>query len=227
VDGNLSTTGRSSPLANTRYMRPAEWPPSMHKCARDPALPLAPCCRHLCTNVQRWDPTLPRVPRRVPLCTHVQRRARTQFDRCVHTGPPWSVWPGKSSRAVHKAGQESAENQGSQTLGSLPRCRVRSPAGGAGGKAPAGGAGAAPRSPPPVTSRHLPSPSHRPPIALPSPSHTDPAPRPSDQPVRRTSLSPRAIPPHVCREACASPLPCRGRTARNATSSGRPCARRP
>jgi hypothetical protein len=36
-------------------------------------------------------------------CTCVQRRARTQFDTHVNEGPPWSVWPGASSRMVHKA----------------------------------------------------------------------------------------------------------------------------
>jgi hypothetical protein len=54
---------RLVPLATTSYERLAVWPPTMHKCARDPALPLALCCRPLCTSVQRWDPTLPRAPR--------------------------------------------------------------------------------------------------------------------------------------------------------------------
>jgi hypothetical protein len=36
-------------------------------------------------------------------CTCVQRRARTQLDSHVNEGPPWSVWPGTSSRMVHKA----------------------------------------------------------------------------------------------------------------------------
>jgi hypothetical protein len=123
----------------------------MHKCARDPALPWGPSGRPLCTSVQRLDPALPRVPRRGPGCNLVQRRARTRSYTLVNKGPPWSVWPDNPSREVHKAGQESAEDQGAPPLGSLPRCRVRSPAGGAGGNAPAGGAGAEPRSPPPVT----------------------------------------------------------------------------
>jgi hypothetical protein len=51
----------SSPSTSS-YMRPAPWPPSMHKCARAPALPYGPRSRPLCTLVQRWDPTLPRAP---------------------------------------------------------------------------------------------------------------------------------------------------------------------
>jgi hypothetical protein len=38
------------------------------------------------------------------------------------------VWPDTPSRAVHKAGRESGENRGAPPLGSLPRCRARSPA---------------------------------------------------------------------------------------------------
>jgi hypothetical protein len=85
---------RSFLPANTSYMRPAPWPPTMHKCARAPALPRGPHRRHVCTIVQRRDPTLPRAPHRRPLCTRVQRRARTQFDTHVNERPPWSVWPG-------------------------------------------------------------------------------------------------------------------------------------
>jgi hypothetical protein len=99
-------------------------------------------------------------------------RARSLTNVCTR-GPPWSVWPDTSSREVHKAGQESAENQGAPPLGALPRCRVRSPAGGAGGKAPAGAAGAAPRSPPLATPRHNDPPTQRPPDTT-APRHNDP-----------------------------------------------------
>jgi hypothetical protein len=95
---------RSFPLANTSYERPAPWPPTMHKCARDPALPCGTLRRPLCTRVQRWDPALHSGPRCRPWCTHGQRRARTQLDSRVHPRPPWSVWPGKSSRMVTKPG---------------------------------------------------------------------------------------------------------------------------
>jgi hypothetical protein len=98
-------------------------------------------CSPLCSAGTRRCPARPRCRH---LRTFVQRRARTPSDTRANTRPPWSVWPDKSPRIAHKAGQESAENQGTQTLGSLPRCRVRSPAGGAGGKAPAGAQGQRP-----------------------------------------------------------------------------------
>jgi hypothetical protein len=127
------------PLDNTSYIRPAPWPPTMHKCARDPALPLAPCCRPLCTLVQRWDPALPRVPRRGNLFTFVQRRARTQSYTHVNTRPPWSVWPGTPSRAVHKGRmRDCQERRGAEPLFSWPGCRGRAPLGVQGAKPPPG-----------------------------------------------------------------------------------------
>jgi hypothetical protein len=57
------------------YMRPAPWPHTMHKCARDPALPGGPNGRPLCTSVQRWDPTLPRAP-----------KVSSRVHRCAATG---------------------------------------------------------------------------------------------------------------------------------------------
>jgi hypothetical protein len=51
------------PRASTSHVRPAPRPPSMHKCARAPALPSDPVARLGCTIVQRWDPALPRAPR--------------------------------------------------------------------------------------------------------------------------------------------------------------------
>jgi hypothetical protein len=127
--GRWSTRRRRMfPRDNTSYMRPAGWPPTMHKCARDPALPCGPIGRPLCTRVQRWDPTLPRVPRRGALCTRVQRRARTQFDAHVNLGPPWSVWPGTPSRVVHKARmRDCQERRGGQPLFSWPGCRGQRP----------------------------------------------------------------------------------------------------
>jgi hypothetical protein len=61
--------------SSTSYMRPAPWPHPMHKCAMGPGA--ASCSQYV-----------------VNCAIAVQRRARTQFDKCVHTRPPWSVWPG-------------------------------------------------------------------------------------------------------------------------------------
>jgi hypothetical protein len=96
----LRTVTRSFPRATTSHERPAEWSPTMHRCARAPALPWAPIGligAQACSAGTRRCLVLP--SRRL-VSTRVQRRARTQLDSRVHTGPPWSVWPGKSSRAV-------------------------------------------------------------------------------------------------------------------------------
>jgi hypothetical protein len=113
-------------------------------------------CAHMCSAGTRRCPVLPLRPH---VCTIVQRRARTQSYTPVYTGPPWSVWPGKSSRMVHKARmRDCQERRGGKPLFSWPGCRGsappgvwgaeppphqmgRSPRRGAGGKAPAGSAG--------------------------------------------------------------------------------------
>jgi hypothetical protein len=58
-------------------------------------------CARLCSAGTRRCPVLPRCRQ---VHTIVQRRARTQSDAHVDTRPPWSVWPGKSSRMVTKPG---------------------------------------------------------------------------------------------------------------------------
>jgi hypothetical protein len=58
-------------------------------------------CAQVCSAGTRRCPVL---PSRLQGCTIVQRRVRTQFDAHVNTRPPWSVWPGTSSRMVTKPG---------------------------------------------------------------------------------------------------------------------------
>jgi hypothetical protein len=97
-----ATGGRFHPPNQVTYAQPRGLP----RCtsARGPrrcqGVPVVVLCAHLCSAGTRRCPVL---PRRRHGCTIVQRRARTQFDKHVNTRPPWSVWPGTSSRAVHKA----------------------------------------------------------------------------------------------------------------------------
>jgi hypothetical protein len=74
---------------SARGTRRCRWGPRVVLCARS------------CSAGTRRCPVLPRFR---PGCTRAQRRARTQFDTHANEGPPWSVWPGKSSRMVTKAG---------------------------------------------------------------------------------------------------------------------------
>jgi hypothetical protein len=84
------------------------------------------------------------LPRCRLLDTHGQRRARTQSDTHVDGGPPWSVWPGNSSRIVHKGQmRDCQERRGAQPLFSWPGCRGRAPPG-CRGRAPLGAQGAKP-----------------------------------------------------------------------------------
>jgi gamma-butyrobetaine dioxygenase len=58
----------------------------------------------------------------------VQRRARTQLDTRVSEGPPWSVWPDTSSRAVHNARmRDCQERKGGKPLFSWPGCMGSAP----------------------------------------------------------------------------------------------------
>jgi hypothetical protein len=154
---------RMFPLATTSYKRPAPWLPPDAQVREGPGAAKGSASSFFVYKCAALGPGAAPCSRTVVSCAHLcsDGRARSQTPTGTR-GLPWSVWPDKPSRIAHKAGQESAENQGAQTLGSLPRCRVRSPAGGAGGKAPAGGAGAAPRSPPPATSRQPSTPTQRP-----------------------------------------------------------------
>jgi hypothetical protein len=176
VGGNGTTI--SFPPATTSYVRPAPWPPPMHKCARDPALPLAPCCRPLCTIVRRWDPTLPRAPT-ASSWAHACAATGAHAVRhtCEHAASMERV-AGPIVSHGHKARmRDCQERRGGKPLFSWPGCRGSAPPGvqgaappphqmgrsphrGAGaaprrgaGAAPRRGAGAAPRSLPPATPR--------------------------------------------------------------------------
>jgi hypothetical protein len=137
--------GMSFPLANTSYERPAPWPPSMHKCARDPALPLGPHRRHVCTFVQRWDPTLPRALT-VPSWVH----------RCAATGAHAVGHPCERGASMERVAWQIVSCSAQRPDERLPREKGRQapfllagvqgqrPAGGAGGNAPAAPRGATP-----------------------------------------------------------------------------------
>jgi hypothetical protein len=103
--------GGCLPLSNTSYMRPAEWPPSMHKCAMGPGA--APCSQG------------------VIICAiAVQRRARTQFDTPVNEGPPMERVAGHYVSHCHKARmRDCQERRGGQPLLSWPGCRGSAPPG--------------------------------------------------------------------------------------------------
>jgi hypothetical protein len=145
---------RPFPHANTSYMRPAKWPPSMHKCARDPALPLALCSRPLCTRVQRWDPTLPRAPEPssgVHRCAATGAHAVGQ--RCAQGASMERVARQSVSHGHKGRMRDCQERRGAEPLFSWPGCRGSAPLGVQGakppphqmGQSPQRGAGAAPR----------------------------------------------------------------------------------
>jgi hypothetical protein len=99
-------------------------------------------CARLCSAGTRRCPALTKCRH---ACTIVQRRARTQLDTHVNVGPPWSVWPDKSSRAVHKARmRDCQERRGGKPLFSWPGCRGSAPLGVQGAKPPPGCRGSAP-----------------------------------------------------------------------------------
>jgi hypothetical protein len=175
--------GLSFPLANTSYERPAVWPPPMHKCARDPALPCGPRGRPLCTIVQRWDPALPRAP---TVSSPGHAWAATGAHAVRHTCGRWASMERVAGQLVSHCAQRPDERlprekgrpapfllagvQGQSPAG----VQGQSPAGGAGGKAPAGAQGQSPARYHPATPDADPPPENTP-YAFSSPLPAGPA----------------------------------------------------